>query len=400
MTLVGVTMSSLMAPDQRDALLALTLTPGVGPVFVRQVRERLGSAAAVRGASAKELAAAVDRLSVERAGKLLRAIDEAISGGAVATELEKVAEHGAMLVGLDDDNYPKLLRHISDPPPLLWARGELREDDALSLGVVGSRRCTHYGREQAGRFSRQAAQAGLCVVSGGAYGIDAAAHQGALDAGGRTIAVLGSGLARPYPKEHVGLFGRIAEAGAGHGAVISELPMSTPPSAENFPRRNRIVSGLSLGVLVVEAADRSGALITARLCVEDHGRELLAVPGRVDSPTSDGCHRMIREGWAKLATNIADVLDSLGEAGQLLKASMGPSDSEKDGEQPAEGVDVATAKFSEVQTRILKALDEPRSLEELAASTSLPVSRLQAELTMLELRAAVSRQRGQFARRS
>lgn len=386
-----------MESAENDALLALCLTPGIGPAFIRHAREHLGSAHTVLAASAKELAGAVPRLSASRAGQLRRAIDQTLADDAVRQEQDLLAAHQVTLVSLDDAQYPRLLRHIPDPPPLLWVKGQLREDDALSLGMVGSRKCTHYGREQARRFGRQAAQAGLCVVSGGAYGIDAAAHHGAIDAGGRTIAVLGSGLANPYPEANIDLFDQISEPGAGRGAVISELPMNTAPNGENFPRRNRIVSGLALGVLVVEAANRSGALITARLCVEDHGRELLAVPGRVDSRTSDGCHKMIREGWAKLVTNIADVLDALGEAGQLLKASMAPSPAQAQAQEPASVL--AQANVGDVQARILNVLDEPRSLEELSARTSLPVSRLQAELTMLELRSAVSRSDGQFCRR-
>jgi DNA processing protein len=226
------------------------------------------------------------------------------------------------LITIHDAGYPRLLRHIPDPPQLLWVRGELREDDALALAMVGSRRCTHYGREQADRFAADAASADLCVVSGGAPGIDAAAHRAALRLGGRTLAVIGSGLSTPYPKEHHELFDQIADPTAARGAVLSDLPMTAPTQPENFPRRNRIISGLSLGVLVVEAAARSGALITARLCVEEHGRELMAIPGRIDSKASEGCHRMIRQGWATLVTGGADVLDALDESGQILKVGM------------------------------------------------------------------------------
>jgi DNA processing protein len=238
----------------------------------------------------------------------------------------------------------------------------------------------------------------LCIISGGARGIDGAAHRSALRVGGRTIAVIGSGLADPYPHDHKELFDQIAEPdpGAGHGAVVSEFPMLTPPNAQNFPRRNRIISGLSLGVLVVEAALRSGALITARLAVEEHHRELMAVPGRVDSQASAGCHKIIREGWATLVTSPADVLDALGEAGQMLKAGMRQESPEDRGEYPPQPKELG---LNEPQQKIIEALQGPSSLDQLVAWTGLPVQKVQAELTMLEVRGAVRRQGGLFTRK-
>ena len=206
--------------------------------------------------------------------------------------------------------------------------------------------------------------------------------------GGRTVAVLGSGLAKPYPAEHAELFDSIA---AGNGAVISEFPMATPPIAENFPRRNRIVSGLALGVLVIEAPAGSGALITARLAAEDHGREVMAVPGRVDSRASGGCHKMVREGWATLVTNAADVLDALGDAGHLLKANLVSDTHPKDQAPPA---NVVYDKLTHTQKRLFEALDEPRTLDQLTAKTGLGVPTIQADLTMLEIRGLVLRDRG------
>ncbi len=385
-----------MDANEREALLTLTLTPGLGPTLIGRCVAAFGSAAATLDAPAARLAG-IERIGPRKAEGLRRAIDAVRGNGSLAREGELRERWGVTLVAKGEPGYPRLLAHIPDPPPLLWVRGELREDDALALGVVGSRKCTHYGREQADRFATQCAEAGLCIVSGGAYGVDAAAHRGALRVKGRTIAVLGSGLARPYPDPHRELFDQIVHDGAG--VVMSELPMDTRPAAENFPRRNRIISGLSLGVLVIEAANRSGALITARLCVEEHGREAMAVPGRVDSAQSEGCHRILREGWAKLVTNAGDVLDSLGEAGEILKAGVAATSDGAAKPQAAEGGNLFEANLTASQRAIIEALDAPRSLDEIAAGTGLAVSVVQADLTMLEIRSAVRRERGLFMRR-
>ena len=376
--------------SERDALLALSLVDGLGPTLTRRCVESLGSASRVLAASTRDLAA-VKGIGSHRAANVRGQIDRIASAGELEREQQLIAEHGVTLLSPADDGYPLLLRHIPDPPPLLYVRGQLREEDALSLAMVGSRRCTHYGREQADRLASLAAGAGLCVVSGGAYGIDAAAHRAALRADGRTIAVLGSGLARPYPEKHAELFDQIA---AGQGAVVSELAMTFPAMGENFPRRNRIISGLALGVLVVEAAARSGALITARLCAEEHGREVMALPGRVDSPASAGCHKMIRESWATLVTSFADVLDALGETGQMLKAGLTaePADARQ---QPS----VLTQTLTDTQRQIVDALDEPRNLDELAAATGLAVAAISADLTLLQIRGAVDKQGPAFVRK-
>lgn len=374
---------------ERDALVVLSLVDGLGPTLTHRCVEALGSASRVLVASTSDLAM-VKGIGSNRAAKVRVQIDRISSGGELDREMQLIAEHGVTLVSPADDGYPRLLRHIPDPPPLLYVRGQLREEDAFSLAMVGSRRCTHYGREQADRLASLAASAGLCVVSGGAYGIDAAVHHAALRAAGRTIAVLGSGLARPYPEKHADLFDRIA---AGQGAVVSELPMTFPAMGENFPRRNRIISGLSLGVLVIEAAARSGALITARLCAEEHGREVMAVPGRVDSPVSAGCHRMIRESWATLVTSFGDVLDALGETGQMLKAGLAaePIDA-------PEGQPIHTQNLTDTQRQIVDALDEPRNLDELAVVTRLAVAAIQADLTVLQIRGAIDKQGPVFTR--
>jgi DNA processing protein len=336
----------------------------------------------------------VQGIGQTKANVIRRGIDQVLGDGVVQREKQEVEQCGAVIVAMEDEGYPQLLKHIPDPPPMLYVRGEIRKTDALSLAVVGARRCTQYGRDQADRLSALCAEAGLCIVSGGAYGIDATAHRAAMRVKGRTMAVLGSGLARPYPEVHAELFDAIVD---GQGAVVSELPMTTPPAAENFPRRNRIISGMALGVLVVEAATRSGALITARLAVEDHGREVMAVPGRVDSMASAGCHKAIREGWATLVTSAADVLDALGDAGQILKA--GVTQSKDDGHEALFEVPGVEQNMSDGQRKIMEALTEPLGLDELSNATGLAVHELQSDLTMLELRGSVKREAGRFVRK-
>ncbi len=224
-----------------------------------------------------------------------------------AREEARARDLGLSLLGPGDEGYPLPLLHAHDPPPLLYVWGAWLPDDAVSVAVVGARRATPYGVVQAARLARGLAGAGVTVVSGLARGVDGAAHRAALEApGGRTLAVIGSGFARPYPAEHRGLLRDAAARGAG----ISEFPLDTPPLPLNFPRRNRVLAALALGTLVVEAAERSGALITAHHAMEA-GRDVMALPGRVDSDLSRGAHRLLRDG-AALVETWEDVLDTLG----------------------------------------------------------------------------------------
>ena len=379
-----------MDRSTQDDWLHLSLVSGLGPTLVRRSVDALGSPRAVLAATVEQLAA-VRGIGKDGAMKIRSQIDRLDDGLEVKRERHLIEEHQVRLYTMDDPGYPALLRHIPDPPPLLYVRGELRDDDAVALGIVGARRCTQYGREQANRLAMLTSQAGLCIVSGGAYGVDAAAHRAALQAGGRTIAVVGSGLTNPYPPPHAELFDQIT---AGSGAVISEFPMAFPPLAENFPRRNRIISGLALGILVIEAAARSGALITARLCVEEHGREVMALPGRVDSSMSAGCHKMIREGWATLVTSASDILDALGETGQLLRAGFSQR---PQGDENLESI--AAHRLTDSQRRVVDALGEPHGFDQLAASTGLSVHVLQSDLTLLELRGLVEKSGGRFNRK-
>lgn len=388
------------------AMLALVLTHGLGPRLIARAVDRCGSAEGVLGASAAVLGE-VEGISQKNSGKLNRAIDDAAQpGGAADRELELAAKHNAVVVSVDGPGYPALLKVIPDAPPVLWVKGKLSPSDALSLAIVGSRKCSHYGREQADQIANGLAHSGVTVVSGGAYGIDIAAHEGALRAakagaaasGGRTVAVLGSGLAKPYPAEHIDLFREIVCDNGACGAVVSEFPMQTEPRPENFLRRNRVISGMALGVLVVEAGKRSGALSTARRCVDEHGRELLALPGRVDSAYAHGCHEIIREGWGRLVTGVSDILDMIGGEGPMLQAAAELSQTAG----PDPSADAAVERPAEDDTpagKIVVMLEEPRSLDEIAAWTGLPAGQVQAELTMLEIRGAVKRQGGLFVRR-
>ncbi len=374
-----------MRNEQLDAQLKLALVSGIGPRLWQRLHDAFGDASCIINATNKQLQ------RVEGIGpKLADQITHGIAKADTQREWALMDEHRVRMISLDDAAYPTLLKHIHDPPPLLFVRGELQRTDSVALAVVGSRRCTAYGRDQADRLAAACAQSGMAIISGGARGIDTAAHRAALRAKGRTMAVLGCGLSHCYPPENKELFDTIV---AENGAVISELPMSSPPIAENFPRRNRIISGMSLGVLVVEAAKRSGALITARLAAEEHHREVLAVPGRIDSSASEGCHQMIREGWAALVTSAHDILDSLGETGRTLReASLSEGE---DQPQP-----IGATNLNADQARLLDAIDtEATSLDALATSTGLSIATIQAHLTTFQLRGLVERVGGNQVRR-
>ena len=281
--------------------LALSRVPGVGPVMNARLIRRFGSPEAVFRASMEEL------VGVERLGRrVAQAILSFREFDPVEEELKRIEQLGIDLVPYGEACYPVNLASIPDPPPYLYAKGTLRLEDHLAVAVVGSRSASHYGLQTAYRLAKDLARKGVTVVSGLARGIDSEAHKGALAGGGRTIAVLGSGLNVIYPPENKGLYEQIAR----QGAVVSEFPLDKKPEAVNFPIRNRIISGLTLGVAVVEAGQKSGSLITARLAGEQ-GREVFAVPGSVDSIRSRGSHQLIRQG-AHLVETADDILEILG----------------------------------------------------------------------------------------
>lgn len=291
------------AHEQR-ALIALSLVPGVGASRMRALLARFGSATAVMGASSPAIQQ-VHMIGASTASAIVQFDDYA----AVDKQLKRAAQVGATLLTPWADTYPRLLRQIYDPPGMLWMRGSLTEADARAIAIVGTRRCTDYGRHQARRFARSLAKHGFTVVSGLAYGIDGAAHRGALEAGGRTIAVLGSGVDRIYPAKHTKLARDIIE----QGAVLSEYPLGAKPDASNFPERNRIISGCTHGTLVVESHQTGGSLITSRMAVEQD-REVFAVPNALGRDAGIGTNRMIQRGHAKLVMNVEDILDELSVA--------------------------------------------------------------------------------------
>lgn len=276
------------------------------------------------------------------------------------------------------------MRAIYDPPPVLYVKGTLTRADNLAMAIVGCRRCSHYGTEQASRFSHLLASAGFTIVSGLARGIDSAAHRGALAAKGRTIAVQGCGLSNVFPPENRALFDQIAE----NGAVVSELPLTYEPLSENFPARNRIIAGLSMGVLVVEATYRSGALISAQAAL-DNNREVMAVPGRIDSPTSAGCHKLLRQG-ARLVGGIEDIMDTLGHVGEGLKDYAETAADAADQKAQGNLFDLSRLNLTDEENAILYHLNsEPVHLEELIAQTQLPPGKVNASVISLQLKGII-----------
>lgn len=356
--------------DGVEAWLRLAHAPGVGPATARELLQRFGDAAAVCSAGRRALAAS----------GLARAAVDCLLGTTAGEGIERdrawaAAGESRHLLPLSDPRYPARLRAIGDPPPLLYVEGDPEVLAYPALAIVGTRHPTPAGRETAHAFARHLAASGLIVASGLALGIDAAAHEGALDADGLTVAVAGTGLDRVYPPGHAALARRIAE----QGALVSELPIGTRPSREAFPKRNRILSGLGVGTLVVEAALRSGSLITARLALEQ-GRELFAIPGSIHNPVARGCHALLRQG-AKLVETGDDVLEELAP---LLGPLPGPP------APPETGPDTAGLAADPDYARLLECLDwEPRAIDELSACAGLGSGETASMLLRLELEGSI-----------
>lgn len=355
--------------DARAFWLALWLVPGVGIATYRRLVERFGSPERVLRARESELR---DVGGVEP--RVAESVARFPWRRAVSQELRRLDRLGADVLTLEDPRYPSLLKAIPDPPPVLYVKGTLAASDRAAVAVVGSRRPGHYGLCMAERLSRELARVGVTVVSGLARGIDAKAHRAALDAGGRTLAVLGCGLDVAYPPEHAGLM----EAVARSGAVVTEFPLGTPPEPRHFPRRNRLISGLSLGTVVVEAARGSGSLITAHLALEQ-GREVFAVPGNVTSGKSAGAHALIKQG-AKLVEQAEDILE---EILPQLAERVRMSQARETGEQ------TFLALSPEEETLRQALSHDPVHIDALIAATGLPASRVSSLLMGLELKGAV-----------
>lgn len=363
----------------KDAFLVLNLLPRIGPVRVRRLLEQFGRPEEILSASESDLQA-VAGIGREMAGQI-RGWEDLVD---LEEEKRRMTDRGIVALTIEEENYPPALREIHDPPFLLYMKGALRPSDAAAVGVVGSRRTTHYGTEQARKLSFQLARAGFCIVSGLARGIDTAAHEAALAAEGRTVAVLGSGIGNVYPPENQALADRIAE----NGAVISEFPVLYVPDKQSFPLRNRIVAGMSQGLLVVEAPARSGALITANQALEQ-GRTVFAVPGPIDRPTSEGCHRLIRQG-AVLVCGAQDVVDELSAGLNTLALDF--SD-EATATEPAR----RTVETSPTEDAILVELEgRELTIDALAEATGVPPREVGTCLMRLEMKRAVKQLPGKY----
>ncbi len=376
-------MSAQAISEESFCRLCLAMTPGLGARLSARLIELCGSPEAALRAAPRTLTRVrgVGRITAEQIASGLRRAETL-----AREQIELVSATGGRIITQADAEYPDLLRTIPDPPQVLFVRGEL--PPGYCIAIVGSRRCSAYGIEQAERFASGLAASGLVVVSGGARGIDTAAHRGAARAGGRTIVVLGCGLAHCYPPENRELFDRLVQTGAG--CLVSELPMQTAPSSENFPGRNRIISGLSLGVLVIEAGARSGALITARQALEDHQREVMAVPGRVDQPACEGSNDLIKRGEAAMVTRIGDVLEILETPARYQHEGL-HQDRYADPSVPELGLD-------DDRAGLLGLLDGAKSVDELIVASGLGVERVRAALTMLEIQGRVRRVGSRFER--
>ncbi|MFC1769897.1 DNA-processing protein DprA [Nitrospirota bacterium] len=359
--------------DPKDfALLCLCSIPSVGPVTVRRLLSAFGGAQEIFAASERMLRQ-VEGISEKRS----RAIREYNGADSLARTLEKLEAQDVHAVFQGKEGYPVALDSLGDDAPLaLYVRGHIIEEDRFAVAIVGSRNASPYGRAVTGRIAADLGHMGLTVISGMARGIDTAAHRGVLESGGRTIGVLGSGIDVFYPAENRTLMEKTAAAGS---AVISEFPPGTKPLRENFPRRNRLISGLSLGVLVVEAAKRSGSLITAGFALEQ-GRDVFAVPGNISSSTSQGANELLRQG-AKLVTGAEDILEEL--APQLkgfLRAAC----------KPEEALDV-----NEEQRRLCEAMSgEPVHVDEISRASGVPVPLALGLLLELELKGVIKQMEG------
>ncbi len=365
---------------ERRALVALSMVEGVGPARVRSLLARFGTAQAALEASQRALVE-VDGVGRQTA-RALRAFD---SHDAVEEQLRRAERVGATLVAGWDERFPPRLKQIYDPPVFLWMRGALAPEDARAVAVVGTRRCTDYGRRQARRFAAELVEHGFTIASGLAYGIDAEAHRGALEAGGRTIAILGSGVDRLYPARHA----ELARRAMKQGAVLSEYALGAAPDAPNFPRRNRIISGMAVGTLVVEAHETGGALITARLAVEQN-REVFAVPSAARSAAGVGANQLIQRGHAKLVLTVEDLLEEL----NVPSAAPAP---EAAAEVPGAG---EAPDLNQVGQKLYDALgSEPVHIDALCQATDLDPSSALVYLLSLEFKGLIRQMAGkQFYR--
>lgn len=370
--------------------LRLIRADGVGPVMFAKLLKLFRSVDRALGASVSELAK-VDGIGFKTAERIARSADKFNP----QKELASAAKLGVWIINAADKRYPPPLRQIYDPPPVLYVKGTLKRADNLAIAIVGTRRCSTYGAEQAARFGHVLASAGFTIVSGMARGIDTAAHRGALAAGGRTIAVHGCGLANIFPPENKKLLSLIAES----GACLSELPVEYEALPENFPPRNRIISGLALGVIVIEAPPRSGALLTAKAALSQN-REVMVVPGKIDSPLNVGSHRLVKEG-AKLVDCVEDVMEALGYIGQDLKghATLSAEKAQQEIETPL--FDVSRLNLSQIEKAIYDCLGaEPMHADEIIVATDNGAGKVNSALISLRLKGLIKQLPGNLFKRN
>ena len=352
----------------RKYWLGFNIVKGVGPVRLRALRQSFGDLEIAWNAGESDLmAAGLDRRTLTNLLQVRQSVD-------LDQMLQQVDALGATMLTLDDPDYPALLRELPDSPPVLYVKGTLADADQWAVAFVGTRRATVYGRDMTYQLVTSLVSAGITIVSGLALGIDAAAHKAALEAGGRTIAVLGCGIDRVYPPEHRKLAAAITES----GALISEFSPGTPPEAKNFPVRNRIISGLSLGVVVVEAPAGSGALLTADQAAEQ-GRDVFAVPGNVTSKSSLGANQLIQSG-AKLVISAEDILDELNLTRTTVETRV-----QVRAIAPSDPTEAALADFL---------TDEPLHIDDLCQRSGLPITQVSSTLALMELKGMVRRLEG------
>ena len=351
-----------MESDELKHWIAFNKIPGIGRTQIANLEQRFGYLSEAWRASGEQLRqAGLDSRALAQVDARRPKIDP-------GRELERLGEMGVHALTWHDDAYPPRLKEFTDKPPVLFVRGELTPDDERSIAVVGTRRATPYGREMAQRLASDLARAGVTVVSGLARGIDGIAHRAALDADQRTIAVMGHGIDKVYPPEHSGLAGEIAE----NGALVTEFALGTRPNAGNFPRRNRIMAGMTLGTLVIEAPEESGALFTARFALEEN-REVFALPGNVLSPSSRGANKLIQDGAAKLVMSCEDILEEFNlssAAAQMELAALIPQD--------------------ENEAEVLRFVSyDVAHIDEIVRDSGLPITTVSGALAMMEIKGLV-----------
>lgn len=381
-----------------EAHIALNMIDGVGPATYAKLRAALGDAVNIFSATESQLSG-IAGINADTVAAILnweKTID-------LAAEIRRIQNAGCHIILKEDEEYPKLLKEIYNPPFLLYVRGQILPQDHNSIAIVGSRLTTLYGIETAQKFAQQLAYAGITVVSGGARGIDTAAHWGALNSKGRTISILGNGINMVYPEENVKLFEIIPQ----NGAVISQFPMNFPGSRSTYSIRNRIVAGMTLGTLVVEANQTSGALITAGMAAEMN-RQVFAIPGRIDSPRSSGCNRLIKEG-AKLCDDIQDILSEFEYISGFRSSSARQQDEQKEKTPVQEEIPftlptTATVplniKLTPQETAVLAAITyEEQHIDALIQKTALPTHVVLSALCGLELKKQVQQLPGKLYRR-